>query len=144
MPDIVHRIGIRATPRKVYAALTEQKGLAGWWTRDTSASPQVGAILKFRFGNHGFNDMKVVRLVPGRQVHWRCVDGAKEWIGTRLSFDLKRQGNRTIVLFAHRGWRRPVEFMHYCSTKWAIFLLSLKSLVEKGRGRPYPNDMDID
>jgi uncharacterized protein YndB with AHSA1/START domain len=29
MSDIVHRIGIRATPRKVYAALTEQKGLAG-------------------------------------------------------------------------------------------------------------------
>jgi uncharacterized protein YndB with AHSA1/START domain len=144
MPDIVHRIGIRATPRKVYAALTKQNGLAGWWTKDTQASPQVGAILKFRFGDHGSNDMKVARLVPGLQVQWRCVDGAKEWIGTRLTFDLKRQGGRTIVFFAHRGWSKQGEFMHYCNTKWVTFLLSLKSLVENGKGMPYPNDMDID
>jgi hypothetical protein len=88
--------------------------------------------------------MKVVRLAPGRLVQWRCVDGPKEWIGTQLTFDLKRKGNRTIVLFAQRGWRKQGEFMHFCSTKWATFLLSLKSLVEKGKGRPYPNDMDID
>jgi uncharacterized protein YndB with AHSA1/START domain len=78
MPDILHWIGIQAAPRKVYAALTEQRGLAGWWAKNTSASSEVGAILKFRFGDYGFNDIKVVRLVPGQQVRWRCVDGAKE------------------------------------------------------------------
>ena len=26
----------------------------------------------------------------------------------------------TIVLFKHEGWEEPVEFMHHCSTKWAI------------------------
>lgn len=144
MPDIVHRVGIRATPRKVYAALTEQNGLAGWWTTSVKASPKVGAILQFRFGNHGFNRMTIVRLAPSRQVQWRCVGGAKEWIGTRLTFELKRQGSRTIVLFAHRGWRKQAEFMHYWSTKWAMFLLSLKSFLEKGKGTPYPNDTDID
>jgi uncharacterized protein YndB with AHSA1/START domain len=143
MPNMVHRMGIRATPRKVYAALTVQKGLAGWWTTNTRESPKVGAILQFRFGRHGFTGMKVVRLVPGRQVQWRCVDGAEEWIGTRLTFDLKRESRRTIVLFSQRGWRKQMEFMHYCSTKWATFLLSLKSLLEKGKGTPYPHDMDI-
>ena len=38
------------------------------------------------------------------------------------------------LLFKHEGWREPVEFMHHCSTKWAIFLMSLKSLVETGKG----------
>jgi hypothetical protein len=33
--------------------------------------------------------------------------------------------------------------MHYCSTKWAVFLLSLKTLCEKGVGQPYPKDIDI-
>jgi hypothetical protein len=37
-----------------------------------------------------------------------------------------------------------VEFMHYSRTKWATYLLSLKSFVEKGKGKPYPNHMDID
>ena len=34
--------------------------------------------------------------------------------------------------------------MHHCSTKWAVFLMSLKSLVETGKGDPYPNDIKID
>jgi hypothetical protein len=33
--------------------------------------------------------------------------------------------------------------MHYCSTKWATHLLSLKSLCETGTGTPYPGDVDI-
>ena len=48
------------------------------------------------------------------------------------------------VLFKHQGWKEPVEFMHHCSTKWAVFLLSLKSLVETGKGAPEPNDVKID
>lgn len=61
-----------------------------------------------------------------------------------MRFDLKPEGGRTILLFAQRGWRTQREFMHYGSTKWAVYLLSLKSLLGKGRGRPYPNDIDID
>ena len=34
--------------------------------------------------------------------------------------------------------------MHHCSTKWAIFLMSLKSLVETGTGAAFPNDTKID
>ena len=34
--------------------------------------------------------------------------------------------------------------MHHCSTKWAIFLMSLKSLLETGKGAPHPNDVKID
>jgi hypothetical protein len=33
--------------------------------------------------------------------------------------------------------------MHHCSTKWATFLLSLKDLVENGKGRPEPRDTKI-
>jgi hypothetical protein len=47
------------------------------------------------------------------------------------------------VLFAQRGRKEPVEFMHYCSTKWAMYMLSLKLLCETGRGKLYPDDIDI-
>ena len=52
-------------------------------------------------------------------------------------------GEWTIVLFAHAGWREPVEFMNHCSTKWAIFLMSLKSLLETEKGTPNPHDPNI-
>jgi hypothetical protein len=43
-----------------------------------------------------------------------------------------------------RQWREEVEFMAYCSTKWATFLLSLRDLVETGTGKPAPHDLKID
>jgi hypothetical protein len=48
-----------------------------------------------------------------------------------------------VILFKHLGWKEPVEFMYHCNTKWAVFLLSLKSLVETGEGAPDPNDIKI-
>jgi hypothetical protein len=72
------------------------------------------------------------------------IDGPEEWLGTQISFDLKQNREWTIVLFKHQGWREPVEFMHHCSTKWAVFLLSLKSLLETGEGTPWPNETKVD
>jgi uncharacterized protein YndB with AHSA1/START domain len=143
MFNIVHRVEVKSSTDKVFAALTEEKGLAGWWSKSVAASPVVGVINKFRFGDRGFNDMRVVELLPGKRVRWQCVDGAPEWIGTELTFDLKSDAGSTVVLFAQRGWKEQVEFMHYCSTKWATYLLSLKSLCETGKGTPYPDDVDI-
>lgn len=143
MLDILHRVGIKAPSDKVYAALSEEKGLVGWWTKNVKASPMVGAVDQFRFGDRGFNDMQVAELVPGKRVKWQCVDGANEWIGTELTFDLREENGITVVLFAQRGWKEPVEFMHFCSTKWATYLLSLKSLCETGTGAPYPDDVNI-
>jgi hypothetical protein len=76
-------------------------------------------------------------------VIWQVVEGPAEWIGTEISFDLKQEDDYAIVLFNHQGWNEPVEFMHHCSTKWAIFLMSLKSLVETGKGNPSPDDVRI-
>jgi uncharacterized protein YndB with AHSA1/START domain len=141
MADILHRVGVTATPDQVYRALTTVDGLAGWWTTDTSGAGD--GALQFRFGGVGGCDAKVIDLQPDRRVEWEIVGGPDEWLGTTVSFDLSRDGEWTIVNFAHAGWREPVEFMHHCSTKWAIFLMSLKSLVETGAGAPHPNDVRI-
>lgn len=144
MVDILHRVGVEnATPEEVYDALTTVEGLAGWWTDDTKGSGEVGGKLEFRFPAGGF-DMEVVDLRPAERVEWRVVDGPAEWIGTTIGWDLRRDGDYTIVLFKHQGWKEPVEFMHHCSTKWATFLMSLKSLVETGKGAPAPRDVPID
>jgi uncharacterized protein YndB with AHSA1/START domain len=141
MVDILHRVGIAAVPEKVYEALTTIDGLAAWWTTDTTGEPN--SSLCFRFGDVGGFDMKVLDQQPPRRVEWEVVDGPGEWIGTTVTFDLVQDGEWTIVLFSHAGWREPVEFMNHCSTKWATFLLSLKSLIETGNGQPHPRDLQI-
>ena len=144
MADILHRVGIKSSPDAVYKALTTREGLAAWWTTNTQGeSNKVGGVIEFRFGAGGF-DMKVLELHPAKRVLWQVVDGPTEWIGTKVSWELKQDGGYTIVLFKHEGWKEPVEFMHHCSTKWAIFLMSLKSLLETGKGAPDPDDIKID
>ena len=144
MVDILHRIGVvTPSPEKVYEALTTVEGLAGWWTVDTGGDAGVGGTLAFRFPPVGGFDMEVVELRPSERVVWRVVDGPEEWIGTTVTWDLRQDGDYTIVLFRHEGWREPVEFMHHCSTKWGSYLMSLKSLLETGAGAPAPRDVQI-
>jgi uncharacterized protein YndB with AHSA1/START domain len=144
MVDILHKVGIRtSSPRQVYDALTTVDGLAGWWTDDTKGSGEVGGVLQFRFPPGGF-DMEVVEASPAERVSWRVVDGPEEWVGTTIDWDLRQDGDYTVVLFTHQGWKEPVEFMHHCSTKWGSYLLSLKALVETGTGAPSPHDVKID
>jgi uncharacterized protein YndB with AHSA1/START domain len=144
MVDILHRVGIKSSVADVYTALTTTDGLAGWWTTKTDGDgDEVGGVVQFRFGAGGF-DMKVLELDPDKRVLWEVVDGPEEWVGTHVHWDLAQADDYAVVLFKHEGWKEPVEFMHHCSTKWAIFLMSLKSLIETGKGTPDPDDVKID
>jgi uncharacterized protein YndB with AHSA1/START domain len=148
MFDIVHRVGIKAPASQVYAALATIDGLAAWWTRNTTGVSKAGGQIDFRFRTAdgeeigGFG-MDVLELTPEQKVRWRVKDGPAEWIGTDIEFLLSRQDDFTIVMFSHRKWREEVEFTAHCSTKWATFLLSLRDLVETGKGQPSPNDLTI-
>jgi uncharacterized protein YndB with AHSA1/START domain len=141
--DILHEIGVRgSSPEKVYGVLTTLDGLAGWWASDTQGATEPGGVIDFHFGP-GDISMEVLELMPGERVLWKVVGGPEEWIGTTVSFDLHQDGEWTMLAFAHRGWREQVPFMHHCSTKWAVFLLSLRDLVETGTGAPDPVDVKI-
>jgi uncharacterized protein YndB with AHSA1/START domain len=143
MPDILHRVEVNSSAKDTYRALTTREGLAGWWTTDTQGSSEPGAVIRFRFGERGGFDMKVLELDPSKRVAWQVVSGPADWLGTRVSFELEQAGDFTSILFKHEGWKEPVTFMHHCSTKWAVFLLSIKSLLETGKGAPYPDDVHI-
>ncbi|MCC3765096.1 SRPBCC domain-containing protein [Glycomyces sp. TRM65418] len=144
MVDILHRVAFEGVaPEQAYDALTTLDGLAGWWTENTTGSTDVGGVISFKFERGEF-DMKVVELEPGERVLWEVVGGEKEWIGTKVHWDLRREDDFTVLLFKHEGWREPIEFMHHCSTKWASFLLSLKQLLETGKGAPWPHDPHVD
>ena len=149
MVEINHRVGIKAPIAKVYAALSTIDGVASWWTKETTGSPSSGGTTDVRFlsptGDEiGSMSYEVMELVPNKKVHWRFRSGPEEWIGTDVIFSLSQDGEYTIVLFSHKNWREVVEFMAHCSMKWATFMLSLKDLVETGKGRPSPNDVKID
>lgn len=149
MPDIVHRIGIRAPLSKVYAAVSSPKGVAGWWSRETTGTSRTGGTIDVRFRSPAGTEIgrmafDVTKMVPDTEVHWRFTAGPEEWVGTDATFQLSREGDMTLLVFGHRNWREQMEFMAHCSMKWATFMLSLRQLAETGKGQPSPDDLKID
>jgi hypothetical protein len=149
MVDILHRIGVKAPLADVYEALATTDGVAGWWTRDAEGPSEVGASFMPKFRDDATGELvggftlRVEELEPSRRVSWLVEEGPAEWIGTHIDFDLKSEDGYTIVLFSHRDWKEAVEFTNHCSTKWAVFMMSLKHLVESGAGEPAPDDVKI-
>ncbi|WP_374079353.1 SRPBCC domain-containing protein [Bdellovibrio bacteriovorus] len=149
MADITHRIGIKAPITEVYKVISTIEGLAGWWTQETSGKAEVGGNITFKFRSAqgdviGQMVMNVIAAEPNKKIHWRCVEGPTEWMGTEITFDLAQEGEYVILLFGHRKWREVVEFTAHCSMKWAVFMLSLRDLVLTGKGKPSPQDIKID
>ena len=147
MVDILHRVGAEAPLAAVHQAIATPEGVAGWWASGATGESTVGGKLAVEFADEegrqvGAFDVEIEELEP-RRVTWRVLDGAEEWIDTRIRFDLKETAGFTIVEFAHLGWKEPGPFMAHCTTKWGTFLMSLKELVETGTGRPAPHDVKI-
>jgi uncharacterized protein YndB with AHSA1/START domain len=143
VPDIRHRVVMSAPLDRVYSAIATKDGLSDWWTRDgVRGDSKEGSAVEFYFGQpEPAAVMEVTQLDPAGRVRWSCVGGADEWVGTELTFELTSKNDETVVLFTHADWRDPNEFMAHCSARWAYFLLSLKSLVETGKGTPSPEDL---
>jgi len=136
MPNILHRLSIDAPPERVHQLTATTDGIQRWWTdRPVTGDDSTGGRLSVYFGDHAgpAATFEVVESTPERVV-WRCVEGPRDWIDTRITYALKpREDGGTTLLFSHAGWRQENEFMNGCSTNWAAYLMSLKSGAE-GQG----------
>jgi uncharacterized protein YndB with AHSA1/START domain len=144
---INHQVGIKATPENVYRALTETEKLAQWWTTDTKGrGAKVGDTLEFWFNGHSFcQNFNVKELEPGKRVVWKAPkgQGAGEWEDTEIAFNLSADEKQTFIQFRHTGWKESSDFQGHCSMRWAVFLLSLRDVLERGKGRPIPYDLEV-
>ena len=128
--DILHRIGVAAKPEQVLAALTTSEGIGNWWVPGTHGDAAKGGTFEVQGGQ-----MKVLEAGPSI-VRWRYSGPIADWVGTDVVFRLEWRDGQTVVLFSQTGWREANEMMHHCSTKWVVYLLCLKGLLEGEKGRP--------
>lgn len=141
MATIYHQVGIRAPIETVYEAIATTKGISAWWT-PTTGETSTGGKLVFHFGDHKVN-MEVLKSVDNQLVVWKNIDDDGQWKDTLFSFELQADGDQVMVNFSHAGWIDVTELFTHCSTKWAVFLVSLKDYLETGKGRPFPDDIQI-
>ena len=137
MPNIRHMLAIAAPLETVFKAITEREGLASWWTPETIASPGVGGILEFKFADKYHNKMRVTEFSADRCVEWECLEGDRQWIGTRFRFELEEKDGKTWLHFGQLGWKEESDFFAHCNYWWGYYMHSLKQYCETGAGTPF-------
>lgn len=137
MSAIKHYLVIKASPGKVYKAISTTNGLRRWWTAEANADDQVGGFAEFTFGKQYYNKMKITKLIPDKIVKWECLEGNAEWIGTTFHFYLEEKDGSTILRFIHGNWKDETDFFASCNYHWGYYMRSLAYYCEKGEGTPF-------
>jgi uncharacterized protein YndB with AHSA1/START domain len=141
MPDIMHLLKIEAMPEQVYEALTTADGIRNWWTRDAELDSKIDGTGEFRFHQcENVIKVRVDELKSPVHVGWKTVSCFNpQWDGTTIAFDLRKEGEHTVLSFAHRGFEEADEVYARTTTGWGYFLVSLQQYLETGSGGPSPD-----
>jgi uncharacterized protein YndB with AHSA1/START domain len=138
------------SPKEVFNAV---KDVRGWWSEqiegDTDGPDQ---IFNYHYQDVHRSRMKITEFIPNERVVWRVEDNYfnfikdnSEWKGTEITFDIERIGNQTILKFKHIGLVPSYECYDICSDAWGNYIgVSLKNLIETGKGSPNPYQTAID
>lgn len=140
MFTICHQIGIKADAQTIYEALSTADGVSAWWSH-AEGDFEAGGEIKISFGDTTMT-MMILQQNPAK-IAWQCVEVNPEWQDTQILFELEEARGETLVHFRHEMWSEESPLYAHCCTKWALYLMSLKSSIENGKGSPYPHDVPV-
>lgn len=143
MANVKHRVGIKGHIEAVFQKLATSDGLAAWWASSASGEAVVGSRIDLTFTGLAVLEFEFTEIQANKTVCLNCVSGPGPWQGSSLIFKLEESDGQVMLTLIHRNSNATEEDFLYFNTKWPVYLLSLKDLVEKGRGRPYPDDIKI-
>lgn len=125
MPAIEVLNTINAPASQVMETLSTEAGLAAIWTKKLKVKPEINHVHEFDFDEGYLTKMKLEVLTP-RQMVWHCVDSDKDWVDTKVVFDLSEKEGITTVQLRHQNWRSVNDYFRFCTYHWALFLYRLK------------------
>lgn len=144
MSTIESRVVIRSNLADVYAALTTEAGVRGWWNQRARIHPEVGGESTYQFSKGGSDVRMRFRnavLDPAGRVVWQCLDNDNaSWLGTTVRWSLRPVEGGVEVRLAHEGFDEAfadTEGFRMVTGGWQHFTTSLKSFVESKAGQPF-------
>ncbi|HLQ58672.1 MAG TPA: SRPBCC domain-containing protein [Gemmatimonadales bacterium] len=134
------------TPEEAFAAINNVRG---WWSGEIEGSTdKLGDEFTYRYQDVHYSKQKITEMIPGKKVVWLVLDSylnfiedKSEWNGTKITFEIAKEGDKTEVHFTHVGLVPDHECYGACSNAWGTYINgSLRSLITTGKGQPNPKE----
>jgi len=141
-PDFTTTILVDQTPKQVFDAINNVRG---WWSEEVEGSTdKPNEVFDYHFQDIHKCRIKLIELVPEKKVVWLVLDNyfnfikdQGEWKGTKVIFEISRQGNKTKLHFTHQGLVPGYECFDICKNAWTQYIQeSLYNLITTGKGQP--------
>ncbi len=144
--DFTTMIVVNQTPKEVFTAVNNPWD---WWSGEIKGSTEkLNDEFTYRYKEFHFSRQRIVEMIPDQKVVWlvtdsqiNFVENKSEWTGTKISFEIAEQNNKTELYFTHVGLVPGVECFGGCSTAWSqLIQQSLFSLITTGKVEPIELD----
>ena len=120
---------IATSATDVFEALTNQHWLSRWFAPQVIAIQVEGTVAAFAFEFDLNFKMELVQLKKDKMVHWKCVDGYKEWLDSEVVFSFEKEKDVTLLKFEHRNLTNE-EKRNKTVNSWHEYLQNLKRVCE--------------
>ena len=106
--------------------------LGNWWGKQDKPIRNAGTIFKVSWGEPWYQ-FEVTKYIQDRVMVWKCIDAnqiieglddvQKEWVGTKIYWEIKRlDDRRSLLIFQHDGLIPELACYDFCSSTWVYFL----------------------
>jgi hypothetical protein len=144
--DYTKTLSVDATPKEAFNAI---RNVHEWWSglyseKIEGSTEKVNDEFTFQAGNGAhYSKQKLVELIPYKKIVWLVTESnltflkeKNEWTGTKISFEVLKEKNKTKIVFTHIGLVPKIECYDGCSSTWPKYLMKLeKKLAKKHEAR---------
>lgn len=145
--EVVVERFIRATPERVYRALTDARELEAWFFTEARTDPRPGGAYRFAWRSTKepekahFRLGKYLELVPGRKVSFEWRGEGEGWKGmsasplTTVTITLEPADGGTRLRLVHSGWAATDEARELRDSHqdgWTFYMGNLAGVLERG------------
>ena len=132
---------IRAPPADVFGSLTEPQRLVQWFLSGAKIEPRTGGSFAFDWLQGYHMDGKVLECRPPSTVKflWRDTTPEGKVVETEVAFHVTGKDGGSLLEMHHSGFTDPEHFAE-CASRWAYYLMNLKSQLEHKNDLRSPMD----
>ena len=123
--SVEHTLSVNCSPDELFEYLTDQVKLMQWFAPQVIAIPVEGTVAAFAFEFDLNFKMELVKLEKGKLVEWECVDGYKDWTGSKVRFEITQDNETSKLVFIHSGLTNE-EKKDKTTESWKNYLDKLK------------------